>query len=268
MTPTRKTRRVQTRSRNGCLTCRKRHRKCDERRPHCLLCAVDGVECEGYSPRFVWKNYTSSSLETDTALSTHDHSIRDNASDSTQVSVPATSPLENVHGTPSSFVLDMNDTRQLDSTSMMELTIPELTLSNQFADLDWVPSIGTPAKDTELSMLVASPERLEFSENATSRYPILPVAPPLLHEYGSSQASYVPSNDVNEFLDLDTLTSGRASWGKIHNAAESPDIKCPLYLERPLGFGSRLLLDPTCRLNFEYCEFHQDLDAIQWVSLT
>ncbi|KAH6612979.1 fungal-specific transcription factor domain-containing protein [Boeremia exigua] len=40
-----------TRSRSGCLTCRKRHQKCDETKPHCINCQLRGVECGGYSIR-------------------------------------------------------------------------------------------------------------------------------------------------------------------------------------------------------------------------
>ncbi|KAL3455347.1 fungal-specific transcription factor domain-containing protein [Aspergillus heterothallicus] len=36
------------RSRNGCRTCRKRHQKCDERRPTCMNCRLRGIECGGY----------------------------------------------------------------------------------------------------------------------------------------------------------------------------------------------------------------------------
>ncbi|KAL3471503.1 fungal-specific transcription factor domain-containing protein [Aspergillus californicus] len=39
---------LKKRSRNGCRTCRKRHQKCDERKPTCWNCRLRGVECEGY----------------------------------------------------------------------------------------------------------------------------------------------------------------------------------------------------------------------------
>ncbi|KAI9928662.1 hypothetical protein MW887_001878 [Aspergillus wentii] len=37
------------RSRSGCLTCRRRHHKCDESKPTCLNCRLRGAKCEGYS---------------------------------------------------------------------------------------------------------------------------------------------------------------------------------------------------------------------------
>ncbi|KAL3496706.1 fungal-specific transcription factor domain-containing protein [Aspergillus germanicus] len=39
---------LKKRSRDGCRTCRKRHQKCDERKPTCFNCRLRGVECGGY----------------------------------------------------------------------------------------------------------------------------------------------------------------------------------------------------------------------------
>ncbi|KAI9816599.1 MAG: hypothetical protein M1827_001732 [Pycnora praestabilis] len=43
------------RSKTGCRTCRRRKKKCDETKPHCLNCQKNAVVCEGYSPREVWR---------------------------------------------------------------------------------------------------------------------------------------------------------------------------------------------------------------------
>jgi len=43
---TRKT--AHTRSKTGCATCRRRKKRCDERKPSCLACEKNNVECEGY----------------------------------------------------------------------------------------------------------------------------------------------------------------------------------------------------------------------------
>lgn len=43
-----------TRSRNGCLTCKRRRRKCDETKPHCLNCINSNRICEGYAIKFVF----------------------------------------------------------------------------------------------------------------------------------------------------------------------------------------------------------------------
>ncbi|KAJ5737939.1 transcriptional regulator family: Fungal Specific TF, partial [Penicillium malachiteum] len=35
-----------SRSRTGCLQCRKRHNKCDEKRPICSFCSSRDLECQ------------------------------------------------------------------------------------------------------------------------------------------------------------------------------------------------------------------------------
>lgn len=44
-----------TKSRNGCLTCKKKRLKCDETWPTCLRCTQRKVICEGYRKEFKWK---------------------------------------------------------------------------------------------------------------------------------------------------------------------------------------------------------------------
>ncbi|PLB53347.1 hypothetical protein P170DRAFT_507995 [Aspergillus steynii IBT 23096] len=56
--------------RTGCLTCRMRHKKCDERRPTCHRCQADKVVCDGYphvpaqsTPYSVPSTYIGASLD-------------------------------------------------------------------------------------------------------------------------------------------------------------------------------------------------------------
>lgn len=42
------------RSLQGCSTCRRRHAKCDERQPSCLVCEDQGIKCEGYEINLVF----------------------------------------------------------------------------------------------------------------------------------------------------------------------------------------------------------------------
>ncbi|CAE6477229.1 hypothetical protein ACGC1H_005913 [Rhizoctonia solani] len=41
---------ISKRSIGGCLTCKRRKKKCDERRPHCRRCELGDFNCLGYSP--------------------------------------------------------------------------------------------------------------------------------------------------------------------------------------------------------------------------
>jgi hypothetical protein len=44
------------RSKTGCITCRKRKKKCDEAKPRCMNCEKNAVLCEGYPERTIWKS--------------------------------------------------------------------------------------------------------------------------------------------------------------------------------------------------------------------
>ncbi|KAM5468901.1 hypothetical protein MauCBS54593_004897 [Microsporum audouinii] len=58
--PKPRTRKVTTRSRNGCWTCRARRKKCDEKRPFCTPCERKSLQCSGYGPRLKWGNGVAS----------------------------------------------------------------------------------------------------------------------------------------------------------------------------------------------------------------
>lgn len=47
-----KTRNCTTRTRGGCVTCKRRRKKCDERRPACSRCTSSGRSCEGFIDPF------------------------------------------------------------------------------------------------------------------------------------------------------------------------------------------------------------------------
>jgi hypothetical protein len=49
-----------TRSRYGCATCRKRKKKCDERRPECGQCVSRNTRCGGYDMKLTWTNAVAS----------------------------------------------------------------------------------------------------------------------------------------------------------------------------------------------------------------
>ncbi|KAJ4152804.1 hypothetical protein LMH87_009324 [Akanthomyces muscarius] len=43
------------RTRTGCLSCRQRHVKCDERKPSCVNCTAQGVACAYGTAPMVWQ---------------------------------------------------------------------------------------------------------------------------------------------------------------------------------------------------------------------
>ncbi|KAJ4537653.1 hypothetical protein HRR80_003215 [Exophiala dermatitidis] len=47
----------QSKSRNGCMTCKKKRLKCDETKPSCVQCQKRSVECEGYRKDYKWRSF-------------------------------------------------------------------------------------------------------------------------------------------------------------------------------------------------------------------
>ncbi|KAL2795918.1 fungal-specific transcription factor domain-containing protein [Aspergillus keveii] len=47
----------QSKSRNGCITCKAKRLKCDESKPTCLQCKKRTVECGGYKKDFKWRSF-------------------------------------------------------------------------------------------------------------------------------------------------------------------------------------------------------------------
>ncbi|CAN9144080.1 unnamed protein product [Alternaria alternata] len=51
------TKRKQSKSRNGCVTCKAKRLKCDEKKPTCEQCARRAVTCGGYKKDFKWRPF-------------------------------------------------------------------------------------------------------------------------------------------------------------------------------------------------------------------
>lgn len=52
----------QSKSRNGCVTCKQKRLKCDETKPTCQQCAKRGVTCGGYKKDFKWRPFEETSF--------------------------------------------------------------------------------------------------------------------------------------------------------------------------------------------------------------
>ncbi|USP81172.1 hypothetical protein yc1106_08446 [Curvularia clavata] len=55
--------RKQSKSRNGCITCKAKRLKCDEKKPTCEQCARRAVPCGGYKKDFKWRPFEEPSIK-------------------------------------------------------------------------------------------------------------------------------------------------------------------------------------------------------------
>ncbi|KAK7180050.1 hypothetical protein DPSP01_010718 [Paraphaeosphaeria sporulosa] len=58
--------RKQTKSRNGCITCKAKRLKCDETKPTCQQCSRRSVACGGYKKDFKWRPFEDTTFATKT----------------------------------------------------------------------------------------------------------------------------------------------------------------------------------------------------------
>ncbi|OOF93509.1 hypothetical protein ASPCADRAFT_209465 [Aspergillus carbonarius ITEM 5010] len=57
----------QSKSRNGCITCKAKRLKCDESKPTCLQCKKRNVDCGGYKKDFKWRPFEETNIGGKTA---------------------------------------------------------------------------------------------------------------------------------------------------------------------------------------------------------
>ncbi|RMD42938.1 hypothetical protein DV735_g2214, partial [Chaetothyriales sp. CBS 134920] len=84
----------QSKSRNGCVTCKKKRLKCDETKPHCQQCAKRKVPCEGYRKDYKWRAFEDTTFNPSRPSAKSRNSAKPgNAEVPVENSEPQTSPL-------------------------------------------------------------------------------------------------------------------------------------------------------------------------------
>ncbi|KAL8673246.1 MAG: hypothetical protein Q9168_002322 [Polycauliona sp. 1 TL-2023] len=105
----------QSKSRDGCATCKQKRLKCDERHPFCQQCERRKVPCGGYNKEFKWRHRCGQSTSTtktipptkprDTTVSSWPTTEDPSASTATPSTPPAKHPRETVFGPEGSDVM-------------------------------------------------------------------------------------------------------------------------------------------------------------------
>ncbi|KAI4282880.1 MAG: hypothetical protein L6R38_002600 [Xanthoria sp. 2 TBL-2021] len=105
----------QSKSRNGCITCKAKRLKCDEIKPSCQQCQKRNVNCGGYKKEFKWRAFEDSTFTTKPIPSPNPPNatipswpMTDNPMASTATSLTATAshPQQTAFGPDGTDVLD------------------------------------------------------------------------------------------------------------------------------------------------------------------
>ncbi|GES63100.1 putative C6 finger domain protein [Aspergillus terreus] len=106
----------QSKSRNGCITCKAKRLKCDETKPTCVQCKKRNVDCGGYRKDFKWRPFEESNIvgKASTSRSKKVSSSPTSAHQTTQLPTPpatgSTAPRKAKQATRSDdFSLGFND---------------------------------------------------------------------------------------------------------------------------------------------------------------
>ncbi|KAF2662261.1 hypothetical protein K491DRAFT_673337 [Lophiostoma macrostomum CBS 122681] len=148
-----------TRTRTGCLTCRRRRKKCDERKPACNSCERNRLICEGYENRVTWVangRVSSRRKRADTGMDE-------------PVSPACASPvIDNTPAGPSA------ETQENASGQSITFTFPDWDSTETFA-----PEVSWPVTSTELSLVDNSVDSFWLEDDWTNQLPPRPL-PPLI----------------------------------------------------------------------------------------
>ncbi|KAJ6014416.1 hypothetical protein N7540_009007, partial [Penicillium herquei] len=214
----------QTKSRNGCITCKAKRLKCDETKPSCHQCERRKVSCGGYKKDFKWRPFEETNLAVGRpttkpkqenpshppfALQNHDHSstsptIEASASPKrAQSNIANTSPQDSasIHSSPQSITSYVSgDTHLFDEFP----AIPEHSSTGQ----DTIPGITVShGLDSDsfnfLSYLEPFPTNISFDDDLISSTNVDTVSGPLAFGPQAFQPTSEAGFDLTQLLKDD-----------------------------------------------------------------
>ncbi|EXA32109.1 hypothetical protein FOVG_16591 [Fusarium oxysporum f. sp. pisi HDV247] len=144
-----------TRTRSGCLTCRRRHTKCDEAKPHCHTCSRLEIPCSGYGVTLAFRDNT--------------HAVRERIQRQNKRKDAASADAKDRRQSE----IDKLETQDSDAFMMNDMSAPE-----DHARLDWlspVPETNTGAGEMAnytqslCPSLTSSPKESTTAQASTSK---------------------------------------------------------------------------------------------------
>ncbi|KAG7909224.1 hypothetical protein KL906_002718 [Ogataea polymorpha] len=232
-------------SRNGCITCKKKRLKCGEEKPACANCIRRKIVCGGYQTRFKWKGFTQTApFESMSRNSRKSSESSDGLPDTKPVDEPAPAPEQDAAGSrqlPSEVIQKALEAATLSMTgkSTQEIAIanalmasgrnPDLassiasTLTDLAARTPPVHSVDTPEK-REDEPAIKREEESVLSDAPLSNSPLLAASPAfsdaglslsLYHDALPRESRFVPGNVLYDLLNSVTTPEGRVDSPKL-----------------------------------------------------
>ncbi|EAS27416.1 C6 zinc finger domain-containing protein [Coccidioides immitis RS] len=161
----------QSKSRNGCVTCKSKRLKCDETKPICRQCQKRNVTCGGYKKDFKWRPFEESSFANKVSSKGKKVVVplprASSLSPTNQVSNTSSSPRS--PGSPTWQIRSsdaQNDSPRLHSASPSN---PDIVFPSPSDVLPQMPSPHEPALEGQDRILPPSPLEFPLGQSPNSR---------------------------------------------------------------------------------------------------
>ncbi|KAL4863615.1 hypothetical protein BDV12DRAFT_206370 [Aspergillus spectabilis] len=148
MTSSRSTRPRRSHTLGACRTCRRRHVKCDQKRPVCRTCRSLGVPCEGFTSEVRWMRNTGDSKKTEDHNGTRRHLYTEQSRESMSTSLGTNL----VSGSISASLAEIDlKTRNPERPPVGDIVV------GPFAVLDFAPDASDASQDMPQGEEVQAP---------------------------------------------------------------------------------------------------------------
>ncbi|KAH3670985.1 hypothetical protein OGAPHI_000696 [Ogataea philodendri] len=192
-----------SKSRSGCLTCKKKRLKCGEEKPACLNCVRKKIVCGGYQTHFKWKGFNQTSPPEPAPKSRQPSvSVPKDRQKSPQKTVvqPATKP-ESAEKVPSSVIQKALEAATLSVTGK---SAQEVAIANALMASGRNPDLASSIASTLTGIAAKTPPSVHGDHSPGS---------PLIKREESS---------VEMGLDDESKTTVMSSYGTTSNSGISP----------------------------------------------
>ncbi|KAL3478875.1 fungal-specific transcription factor domain-containing protein [Aspergillus californicus] len=189
MTASRSTRPRRSHTLGACRTCRRRHVKCDQKRPVCRTCRTLGVPCEGFSNEVRWMRGGSESDKTDDQNGTRRHLYTERSRESMSTSLGSNL----VSGSISASLAEIDvRTRDPERPAIGDIVV------GPFAVLDFAPDVSQDMHQESLSKEAREPDSGQPPRSPPQTVP----SDPVVSQETSFEQALLPNESPSHIDDF------------------------------------------------------------------